>query len=138
MMQTFPVQGWYRVTAVLCLMLGLLFGWRLLQGFEPGMLVFLLLSVSVAGWQWRAARTEIALGSDRLLVNAPLTPNHEIEFRQLLDVVEEGRMGRSILVMYHPLAENGLLALDDVRTLALPSVVEQEKLFDTLKAQAPE
>jgi hypothetical protein len=136
--QRYPVQQWYPVSAVLCVLISLLFVWQLLQGFEPGALLFLMVCLAVAGWQWRAARTEVALGADRLLVAAPLGTDHEIEFGQLLDVVQEGRVNPTILIMYHPRNADGLLDLDDVQTVTLPAVQDQTALLERLEGHIPQ
>jgi hypothetical protein len=136
-MQTYPVQQWYSVSVVICLALCLLFAWQLTRGFEVGALLFFGVCVAIAAWQWRAARTRVAIHEDRLIVTAPFSSDREVEFRQLLDVVQEGRVNPSIMVLYHPRSEDGLLALDDVETLTLPAVQDQITLLDRLEGQVP-
>lgn len=136
-MQKYTVQQWYSVSVVICLALSLLFGWQLARGFEVGALLFFGVCLAIAAWQWRAARTRVALHEDRLIVSMPFSNDREVEFRQLLDVVQEGRVNPSIMVIYHPRTEDGLIALDDVETLTLPAVQDQPTLLDRLEGEVP-
>jgi hypothetical protein len=69
-------------------------------------------------------------------VFAPGASPREVEFRQFSAVYEEGRGLKSILLLYHPRAENGLFALDEEHTLVLPAVNQHEELLAALSASA--
>lgn len=144
-----PVQRWYGVTAIACVGLGLVFGaqvWQDLsagrqESLNVGALFFMGLSLAVAGWQWRAARTRITLESDRVRVAVPWSTPRTIEFRQMLSVVQEGRVNPALLILYHPHtdrhSEGGLLDLDAVQSLSLPAVENQQALLERLEGQIP-
>ncbi|MEX1021476.1 MAG: hypothetical protein WDZ49_17575 [Litorilinea sp.] len=139
--QRYPVQQWYGISALLCLGLGLVFGWQLVgqlrAGAEAGTVLFLGICLGCAVWQWRAARTRVMLDRDRMIVAPPWRAAHEIEFRQLLTVVQEGRVNPTLLVMYHPRGANGLVDPDAVQSVTLPGVQDQTALLDRLEGHIP-
>jgi hypothetical protein len=57
----------------------------------------------------------------------------EVEYRQLTDVYEEGRGLKSILLVYHPRLDTGLLDLDKEENLSLPPVNQHEELLAALQ-----
>ena len=61
-----------------------------------------------------------------------------VEFRQLDSATEAGRLLRVVVVTYHPLLENGLLDLDDLRSVTLPAVNQQYELLELLQQHAPQ
>lgn len=131
----FPVQRWYPVSAALCLLIAAISVWQLRSGLDTASLLFAALSLGVGLWQLRATVTLVRLSADRVIVHAPLD-RHEIEFRQLLSVAQEGRVNPTILLIYHPYqGTGGLLDLDDVETVALPGVQNQTHLLDVLEEQ---
>lgn len=127
----------YLFFALVSLIMVGLFGWDLARRVEVGTAVFLVISLGLMLWNVRAALTRVALLPDRLTLTMPISRPREIEFRQLMSVTEEGRMGRALLVAYHPHAGNGLLDLDDVETAALPMLQDQDALFAVLSKRAP-
>jgi hypothetical protein len=135
--KTHAAHSRYLVLAILCLGLAGLFGWELAHRFDWGMLLFLAITLGLAVWYASVMASRVTLHPDRVEVFAPLGGTQAIEFRQLLSVTEEGRFGRAILLSYHPLLDQGLLDLEDVRTLALPIVVGQDALLADLAKQVP-
>lgn len=131
------VQKWYAASALLCSVLALPFFWQLARGFEPGALLFALICLGIGLWQWRAFRTQVATEGDRLVIHAPLSSTRRIEFGQLLDVVQEGRVNPTLLIMYHPRAADGRIDLDDVQTVTLPALQEQSTLLERLEGYVP-
>ena len=127
----------YLVFAVISTLMAGLFGWDLARGVEVGTAVFWAISIGLVVWNTRAALTRVALLPDRITVTAPLSRPRQIEFRQLISVTEEGRMGSALLVAYHPHAGNGLLDLDELETAALPMLQGQDALFAALSERTP-
>ena len=77
-------------------------------------------------------------GRARADVGAPLAQPLQVQFRQLAEVSEEGRLQRVILLLYHPLCADGLVDLDDLHSLALPALEEQTDLLEILQARTPQ
>ncbi len=127
----------YLLFALAGLVMAGLFAWELTRRFDAGSALYLVISVLLVLWNTRAALTRVALLPDRITLTAPLARPREIEFRQLMSVTEEGRMGRASLVAYHPHTGDGLLDLDDVETAALPMLQDQDTLYATLAKRTP-
>jgi hypothetical protein len=127
--------SFYRVLAALCVVLILLFAWQLRARWDWGALLFM----AIAAWSaFRCVRlmwSRVETTDDRVRLLAPGSSPREIEFRQFSGVHEEGRGLKSILVVYHPRLETGLLDLDDERTLLLPAVNGHDELLATLAAK---
>lgn len=125
----------YRLLTALCVLLALLFAWQLYNRWDWGALLFFGVAV------WSAVRcvilmsSSVEVGKDRVRVLAPGASTREVEFRQLVAVYEEGRGLKSILLLYYPRGENGLIQSDEQRSLSLPAVNGHEALFAALSAQ---
>lgn len=112
-------------------------GWALWRQFDWVTLIFLfgcLFAAASFGMQL-LARVEVDGGGLQLVT--PMTARR-IEFRQLDSATEAGRLLRVIVVTYHPLLENGLLDLDDLRSVMLPAVNRQYELLELLQQHAPQ
>ena len=136
-MTRFPVQRSYGLIAIVSLAVAGLFAWSLLQAPEMPSYLFLATSLGVLGWSVRMALTTVSLTPSQLIVRIPLARPHNVEFGQILSVTEEGRIGKSIVVAYHPRTEDGLLDLDSARAVVLPAVKDQETLLEQLIERAP-
>jgi hypothetical protein len=66
-----------------------------------------------------------------------LAAPQQVQFRQLVEVSEEGRFQRVIVLLYHPLRSQGLVELDDLRSLALPALEAQTDLLELLQTRTP-
>ena len=60
-----------------------------------------------------------------------------VALRQLMSVSTSGRAGKALILLYHPDRGDGMLDLDDVRSLVLPALDEQDALQSYLEAQVP-
>lgn len=115
--------------------LAVLFLWQLRRGSDTGALLFLLIALGLTVWYGRNLMSRVTLEDRRLRLHRPFVPDAVVEFRQLAAVGEEGRFGQSILLHYHPLRGDGLLELDEIRSLALPALVNQVGLLALLNEQ---
>ena len=131
----YPVHPLYRVFALLCVLLTGVFGWQLRAGLDLGTLFFMGVTFWLTLRYLRLVASRVELEADRVRLYMPLMPVQEVEFRQLSAVNEEGRGLKSILLLYHPRAETGLIDADDVRTMSIPAVYEHEELLSALAAQ---
>jgi hypothetical protein len=125
----------YRLLTALCVLLLLLFVWQLYNRWDWGALLFAGVAIWSAIRCMRFMSSKVEITEDRVRVLAPGAEPREVEFRQLSDVYEEGRGLKSILLLYHPRGENGLVALDEERTLLLPAVNQHEELLAALMAK---
>ena len=134
---TYTAHPRYRIFALVSLLLAGLFAWDLFDGFEPAIGLFAVVCFGLFLWYARAMLTRVVLVADRVILRIPLSRPCAVEFRQLMTVSEEGRMAREILIMYHPTREQGLVDLDDVRSIGIPSMVDQNSLLAALTEQVP-
>lgn len=136
-MTSYPSQHFYRVFALISLVVAALFAWDLLQGPELGSVLFFGISLGLLAWSVRAAFTNVALAPDHFRVEAPFVRPRQVEYRQILSVTEEGRMSKSIVVAYHPRTTDGLLDLNRADTIVLPAVQNQDALYEQLLQRVP-
>lgn len=128
----------YSAFTLLGLLITLLFVWTLLQGFEWFTLIFLTLSAlfAIINLRWTLTRAELT-PSGLTLYEPLLQPTH-IDFRQMIAVYEAGRPIPGISLVYYPLADNGLVNVDEPRTLFLPALENQAELLAILNHEIPE
>jgi hypothetical protein len=134
---TYRAHPRYALFTLIAAVLALLFAWDLRRGVEMGGLLFLGVALALLVWNARGWGSRVILEPRRLRVQRPLSRAAVVEFRQLAAVNAEGRFGQSILLHYHPLAADGLVALDEMRSLALPALREQATVLDILQKQVP-
>jgi hypothetical protein len=128
----------YRLFAWASALLVALFMWELRTGLEIGALLFLGLTLGLTLHFMRMAGSRVEVLADRIRLLRPYSATHEVEFRQMEQVYEEGRGVSAILVAYYPRQPDGLLDLDDLKHLALPAVRDHVELFTTLTARLPQ
>ncbi len=128
----------YRLWAVGASLLAGLYAWELRRGFDRFTLFFFLIALAVLAWALRSLLSRVQVEDRGVTLRPPLVAPTSVEYRQLIGVSQDGRWNRSITLIYHPRLENGLLDLDQARTLALPSLVNQEELLATLMARIPQ
>jgi hypothetical protein len=111
--------------------------WLLWQRLELGSVLFLAFAAGLLFFTVRSLFSRVEVDEHELKLFRPLSPPLVVQFRQLAEVSEEGRLQRVILLLYHPLRADGLVELDDLRSLALPALEEQSELFELLQARTP-
>lgn len=127
----------YRLLVLLCLLLAVGFGWNLTRGLALDTLFFLLLSLALIGWLVYVILSRVEVNADELTLLAPLRAPRRVSFRQLISVSENGRFNPVITLLYHPRRADGLLDLDEARSLILPAVSDQQELLEMLEASLP-
>lgn len=143
MPETQPVTLYYRSTSIYLVVVGasalavLLCAWSLWMQFDWITLIFLP-GCLYATWsfsvQWR---TTVTLDAQGFTVRAPFQ-TQRVEYRQMDDAGEAGRLMRRIVVTYHPLRNNGLLDLEELHSVTLPTVDRQADLLALLESKRPQ
>ncbi len=104
-------------------------------------LLFLLISLGIALWGAFTALSRVEFTVKSIHIRSPLGSSlfrvRSVEHRQLIDITLGGRLGKSVVLLYHPKLENGLLDLEAANSLFLPVVRNQQDLYNRLKAQVP-
>lgn len=111
--------------------------WLLLQRLELASVLFLLFAAGLLFFAVRSLLSRVEVDEHGLTLVRPLARPLRVQFRQLAEVTEEGRLQRVILLLYHPLRSNGLVDLDDLHSLALPALEEQSDLLEILQSRTP-
>lgn len=111
--------------------------WLLLRRVELASVLFLLFAGALLFFAVRSMLSRVEVDNHGLTLVRPLAAPVQVQFRQLAEVSEEGRLQRVILLLYHPLRGDGLVDLDDLRSLALPALEEQSELLAVLQARTP-
>jgi len=136
----------YRLLIAVALVLAALFAWELWRVISTdsaqtlawlGTLFFLAVSLGIGLWSLNAALVRLEVDETGVTLRAPLAADTRVEFRQLVAISQSGRFGNSLTLLYHPRQEDGLLNLDDARSLFLPGVTEQDALLATLEEKMP-
>lgn len=138
----------YAVMAAAGVAIGLLLLWQLLapmrngapftlQHLLGGEGLFTATSLVLAVYFARQAATRVMLTKQAITRTIPLGAAQTVELRQLMSVSESGRAGNALILLYHPLRDDGLLELDDVRSLVLPALQGQDELRTYLEARVP-
>jgi hypothetical protein len=111
--------------------------WLLLRRLELASVLFLLFAAGLLFFAVRSLFSRVEVDEPGLTLVRPLSQPLQVQFRQLAEVSEEGRLQRVILLLYHPLRPDGLVDLDDLHSLALPALEEQSDLLEILQARTP-
>jgi hypothetical protein len=127
----------YAIVAAMAGVLVGLFGWELWRQVSVGNLLFFGVSLGILGWGVNAYWSRVELAPNGVCVRSPLRGRHCVEFRQLANVVEAGRITPVIALIYYPALDNGLLDLEKPTSLVLPAVQEQAHLLTLLEAKTP-
>jgi hypothetical protein len=136
----------YRVHPVYLLLAGVAaicvaaLGWRLLGGYDLGTALFFCLGLGLLLLTLRSAGSRVEADALGLTIFRPLAAPLRIQYRQIAEVTEEGRLLRLmqvIVVLYYPLAEDGLVDLDALRSQALPVLENQLELLHVLQTKTP-
>ena len=134
----------YRLMTLVGILVTIAFGWTLAgtwmrgEGLAYDALFFCLVTIGFTLWSLYQVLSAVEITNQRITLQTPLSTPRTIECRQLFSVTENGRVGgRSISLVYHPLRADGLLELDDARSLILPEVSGQDQLLAWIEARTP-
>ena len=114
----------------------LLFMVSLFARFDWGSLFFLGVGLVGMGWSGDQLLSRIDLDVTELRFRQLWRQPKQVAFRQMDSLHIAGRLFSVPVIAYHPLETDGLLDLQDLLTLTLPAVEEQELLIHLLKARA--
>ena len=119
-------------------LVALLFAWEVGRSFAWPTLFFLVIAMAFAAVNLRWAVTQVELTPAGLTCHRPFATPLHIDFRQIVAVAEAGRMTNGISLIYYPLAANGLIDLDNPRSLFLPAVERQDELLAIVQREIVE
>ncbi|MCE7979918.1 MAG: hypothetical protein DYG89_01895 [Caldilinea sp. CFX5] len=135
MPQTFAPHPIYRWLTLGGLLLTGLLGWDLFNIITPEEFFFFLLSVTITLWFGNTLFSQVRLDERTIALQTPLRGVQQLDLRQVVSATEAGRLQRSLALLYHPRQPDGLLDLDQIQSLRLPMVVDQENLLAAIEAR---
>ncbi len=119
----------YTLMAYAGALVALLFAWEVGRNFAWPTLFFFVIALAFAAANLRWATTQVELTPTGLTCHRRFAAPLHIDFRQIVTVTQAGRMTTGITLIYYPLAANGLIDLDDPRSLFLPAMERQDELL---------
>lgn len=136
--QVYRAHALYSLVTLLLVLLTLVLAWNMVQDFSWEGLFFGLLMLAITLWFGRLIGNQLTLDERGLTLIAPLRRPQRIDFGQLLSVSESGRLFIVLTLLYHPRQPTGLLDLETVQSVTLPTLTAQDQLLATLTAQIPQ
>ena len=134
---TYQPQLTYWVLASISLVILGLFVWDLLGGIELGAVLYLAVSLGTLIWAGNKCLMRLTIDESRFTLYTPFGEETVVDYGQILNVSEEGRLLPTIVVNYHPREESGLLDLDAAKSIILPAMKNQDQLLLILQEKTP-
>lgn len=134
----YPARRIYQIFALIGLVMTLLFVWTLSQTFDWLTLLFMVSTAffMMVNARWMLMRAELTPSG--LTIHGPFDQTTHIDFRQMAEVHEAGRMAPGVGIVYYGLAENGLIEMDELQTIFLPALEDQQEFLQILRNEVPE
>jgi hypothetical protein len=136
-MMTYRTHSRYLLMAGIAAVCVVLLVWQLLQGVDLAALLFLGVAVALLLVALRGIGSRVEADAAGITLLRPLARPLRIQYRQLIQATEEGRVQRVLVVLYYPLGADGLLDLQALRSQALPALEEQMELLTVLQTKTP-
>lgn len=136
-MMTYRAHSRYVLIAAIAAGCAALLGRQLLQQMDVAALLFLGAAAAILFFALSGIGSRVEADALGITLLRPLAQPLRIQYRQLMQVTEEGRLQRVLLVLYYPLGADGLLDLDSLRSQALPALEEQMELLTVLQTKTP-
>lgn len=127
----------YLLYLLVALAAGIYLTWMLSASFDWVIAFFLAMCLACAMWAAWHLLSRVVPGARGLDVHFPLGRAVHVDYRQFAEVAPGGRFLPNIVVIYYPLRADGLLDLDDFRSLNLPAVEGRELLLAQLQRHTP-
>lgn len=134
---TFRPSVRYALYFLAATVLVVMFVFSLVARFDWGSLFFLGVGLVAMAWAGDQLLSRIEVDVAELRLRKPWRRPRAVAFRQMDALHPAGRLFPALVFTYHPVQPDGLLDLQDIHTLTLPAVEEQELLLHLLRARAP-
>ncbi len=128
----------YAPTAIGGMVVALLFAWELGQNFAWATLFFFLIALFFTAVNLLSAMSHVEVTPTGLIFYRRFRSPLDMEFRQIVTISEAGRMTSGLSLVYFPSGHNGLIDLDDPRSIFLPGVAHQDELLALVRQRIAE
>lgn len=133
---TFRPSARYAMYLMVTTVVVLLFVVSLVARFDWGSLFFLVASLVGMIWSGDQLLARVELDATEIRLRQLWRTPKQVAFRQMNSLEVAGRLFSTLVFTYHPLQPDGLLDLQDLQTLTLPALEEQDLLLHLLEARA--
>ena len=133
---TFRPSARYALYLLVTTVVVILFVVSLVARFDWGSLFFLTASLVGMIWSGDQLLTRVELDATEIRMRQLWRTPKQVAFRQMNSLEVAGRLFSSLVFTYYPLQPDGLLDLQDLYTLTLPALEEQDLLLHLLEARA--
>ena len=146
--QEFSPHPRYRWMALGSGLLFLLLGWNLVSPMvrgeslivsevDRGLLFFMVVAAAIALWYLRLALSRVSLSPSEVTLHGPLMATKTVSTQQMTGLSVSGRSGHAVTLLYHPSGRNDLIDPDEIASLTLPEVDDQDALLAELESWVP-
>lgn len=136
-MITFRSHPRYVLLAGIAVVCVALLGWWLLSNTDLTTIVFFAVALVLLLVSLRGIGSRVEVDAVGLTLFRPLAQPLRIQYRQLAQVTEEGRVQHVLVVLYYPIAADGLMDLETLNSVALPALEDQMELLQVLQTKTP-
>lgn len=108
----------------------------LFRGARWDTILFAVIGLVGGLWALWMATTRVYVLEDGLLVRR-FTALYKVDYQQLLSADVQGRFLGVLSLVYHPRLDNGLIDTDQVGSMLVPALVDQDQLVATIESRIP-
>lgn len=127
----------YQIFALLGGVIILLFAISLANEFRWDSLLFFGAATLFSFYNLRCMLVRLEFTPAGITLYEPLRQPQHIDFRQIADVHESGRVVMGIGMVYYPIGENGMVDMDAPRSLFIPALERQAEVLHVLNQSMP-
>jgi hypothetical protein len=108
----------------------------MLRGVRWDTVLFAAVGVIGGLWALWMATTRVYVADDGLVVKR-FTASYKIDYRQMLSADRQGRVLGVLSILFHPRRADGLIDTEQVGSMLIPALVDQDQLIDLLAQRIP-
>ena len=106
------------------------------RGVTWDALLFALIGLLGGLWALWMATTRVYVSNQGLIVRR-FTAVYQVDYQQIRSATLEGRLLSVVTIVFHPRLDNGLIDTEQVGSLLIPALVDQDQLIEQIEARMP-
>jgi hypothetical protein len=108
----------------------------LFRGVRWDTALFALIGLVGGLWALWMATTRVYVTDDGLIIKR-FTAAYRVDFQQMLGADVQGRFLSVLSIVFHPRLESGLIDTEQVGSMLVPALVDQEQLVELIEHRIP-